>query len=848
MIKIAQIYKGIVELEKHLVESNFDFQTKCLVKIITDSMDKDTALQTAKDMKQMIPNGNIVGMTSASAVIYNGEQLVNETIVIIEVYKKLHIKIRTFSWENKSAQQVAEEVHNAFCYGGTKEKALVNILFSDTYYDVNDFLDSINELTPMIQLAGGIVGDLENQGISGFIFTDTKILENSAIAFVLTGEKERHFIGLSTSMETISPVYEITKVTGSHIDQIENQPALTWMYEHLNIAKDEQLSLEEWCKVANDEYLVHFPLLMEGVTSGTRFVQYLKEEDTLSTYFSKLPNNSKFRVGYIHPKKSIQEGYDIITSMLDSPIESLFVYSCLFRKTYLQNCSKWELTPYINNGICGIFTLGEILYKDGKNTLYNGGCAIIGVSEQDKYIIPSASALEKKEMIDDDVSYFEEKMKKYVLKNGMQKSKLFQTLEKFHLENSVDTFFDANFGLPNIFQYDEDSKTVKFDKVCMLELQTAETIIALAGEEKYYEACRDIIKEMDGMIYDIGHQNTLFAYSVNYKTVALVSPESISEEVFMECVDAMYTSFEYVTSKETDISGVTRFAVVVHQQDMINVGMNTLFANKESQDNFFICDKDMNLELHNRDELVVINLLKRAIDQGNIIPYYQGIHNNSTRQIDKYEALMRIVDTDGKIYTPYHFMDIAKKHKFYNRISQMMIGQVLTDFSDRPESVSINISLYDIVSPNFREWFINKLKDHPTPERVIIEFVETEDYAVLDTLVGFIEEIHNLGVKIAIDDFGAGYSTLSAIVALKPDFLKIDGSIVSKIANDSDSRILLDSIQYLAGKMGTKSIAEYVENGEIQDVLETYGILYSQGYFFSKPAPFVELKELSTIG
>ena len=140
-----------------------------------------------------------------------------------------------------------------------------------------------------------------------------------------------------------------------------------------------------------------------------------------------------------------------------------------------------------------------------------------------------------------------------------------------------------------------------------------------------------------------------------------------------------------------------------------------------------------------------------------------------------------------------------------------------------------------------RNWIIEKLRNHDHPEKVVIEFVETENYSDLDVVLDFAKQIHAVGSKIAIDDFGSGYSTFSTVIEIEPDFLKIDGSIVSKIANNHKSLIILDTVRYLADKMGTEAIAEFVETAEIQRILEEYQISYSQGYYFSKPAPFKEL-------
>ncbi len=241
------------------------------------------------------------------------------------------------------------------------------------------------------------------------------------------------------------------------------------------------------------------------------------------------------------------------------------------------------------------------------------------------------------------------------------------------------------------------------------------------------------------------------------------------------------------------------------------------------------------------EELLVLDLINRAIDHDLVTPFYQGIHNNISSKIDKYESLMRIVDLDEKIYAPFTFMEISKRYKMYNHISRKMIGKVLDDFTLRNEEISINISLYDIDSSSFRRWFIERIAKFPSPERVIIEVVESDDFKDVDVFFEFINQVKALGCKIAIDDFGSGYSTFSTVLQLEPDYIKIDGSIISLLSVDEKSVAVLDTIQYLAEKLGAKTVAEFVENIEIQRILEQYRIAYSQGYYYSKPQPLVDL-------
>ena len=110
-----------------------------------------------------------------------------------------------------------------------------------------------------------------------------------------------------------------------------------------------------------------------------------------------------------------------------------------------------------------------------------------------------------------------------------------------------------------------------------------------------------------------------------------------------------------------------------------------------------------------------------------------------------------------------------------------------------------------------------------------------------ETLLRFVDNIHKLGGKISIDDFGSGYSNLLHVVNIPADYLKIDGSIVKECCRNKSSEglVRLISAWNRMNERDQKIIAEYVENADIQDKLVQYHIDYSQGYLFSKPDPKV---------
>lgn len=172
-----------------------------------------------------------------------------------------------------------------------------------------------------------------------------------------------------------------------------------------------------------------------------------------------------------------------------------------------------------------------------------------------------------------------------------------------------------------------------------------------------------------------------------------------------------------------------------------------------------------------------------------------------------------------------------------------MIDRVLRDFTNRQESVSINISAYDVNSKDFVNWFFRRLGEFPNPVRLTVEFVESEEFRESEEFMVFVNRLRQAGCRISVDDFGTGYSSLEEVIRLEPDYIKVDGSIICGLKDKPKNMILLKTIIYLARQLGLNTIAEFVENEETQELLEQNGVDYSQGYLFSQPNPLGALPD-----
>ena len=149
----------------------------------------------------------------------------------------------------------------------------------------------------------------------------------------------------------------------------------------------------------------------------------------------------------------------------------------------------------------------------------------------------------------------------------------------------------------------------------------------------------------------------------------------------------------------------------------------------------------------------------------------------------------------------------------------------------------MNLSFKDILNYEFIDYLDNALEKLKFEDRnrLVFEILESENLSDYDFLEEFVLKYKKLGVKIAIDDFGSGYSNFIRIIRLKPDYLKIDGSLIKNIDKDNNSYEIVKSIIAFSKTLNIRTIAEYVHSEEIFNLLLELGVDEFQGYYFGKP-------------
>ena len=247
-------------------------------------------------------------------------------------------------------------------------------------------------------------------------------------------------------------------------------------------------------------------------------------------------------------------------------------------------------------------------------------------------------------------------------------------------------------------------------------------------------------------------------------------------------------------------------------------------------------DRQDLLKKEDKNRFIQANrLILDALNEDKIVPYFQGIRDNRTGRINKYEALVRI-EQNGKVFTPFEFLEAAQLSGLMPEITKVMIEKSFRIMQKREDSFSINITEDDLGRNYLPEYIAAKLQEYSiAPKRLIIEILEGISSHGKQSHIKQLNALKALGLCVAIDDFGAEYSNFERIMDLDIDFIKIDAKYIKNIDTDSKSYEIAKSIANFAKNSNILCVAEFVHSKSVQEVVEELKIEYSQGYYFDEP-------------
>lgn len=270
--------------------------------------------------------------------------------------------------------------------------------------------------------------------------------------------------------------------------------------------------------------------------------------------------------------------------------------------------------------------------------------------------------------------------------------------------------------------------------------------------------------------------------------------------------------------------------------DLARAADVAMYHAKTERKGFFIYDPEQD---HNSlERLERIQALRQTIQQGNFLIQYQPILSMAERKIQKWEALVRWPHVSKGLLRPHEFIPLAEETGLIGDLDLSVLRQALHDHAVLGGELTVNFSAVTLAHPNWVREVVKALVDSKmSPSSLWLEITESALLPERQKWLSGLVALRGLGVRVALDDFGMGYSSISHLREVPIDLVKIDKIFVQEIGHNPASEDILRAVLQLAEAFGLKTLAEGVENRQQLEWLAQEGCHFVQGYYVGLPMP-----------
>ena len=406
-------------------------------------------------------------------------------------------------------------------------------------------------------------------------------------------------------------------------------------------------------------------------------------------------------------------------------------------------------------------------------------------------------------------------------------------------------YIDELTNLKNRTALEDDIKNDDFVSIALIDIDAFDDINELYG----FSTGNLVLIEVAKVLNEFAMKYNVNVYRFYGNVYCLADKRMMGFSRYDEFINELCTLFKnraiHIEELSLDIFISITLGISIAQEEPIKTAGIALKKAKKNNMKFFVYNNEIDTKDVIKKSMHWREKIKIAIEQSDVVPFYQPIFNRNN-EIVKYETLMRIKDknSDGEVIylSPYLFLDVSIKTKQYLQLSDQVISKALKDLSKTQKQLSLNLSFKDILDSDFVTSLDKNLDkiDNEKKEQIVFEILESDyitDYSLLED---FVIKYRNQGIKIAIDDFGTGYSNFAHILKIRPNYIKIDGSLIKNINTDKNSFELVKSIIDFSKALNIKVIAEFVHSKDVYDAILDLGVDEFQGFYLGEPSPNIE--------
>jgi len=238
-----------------------------------------------------------------------------------------------------------------------------------------------------------------------------------------------------------------------------------------------------------------------------------------------------------------------------------------------------------------------------------------------------------------------------------------------------------------------------------------------------------------------------------------------------------------------------------------------------------------------RKNMVIAEQVKQALRDDRLVLSFQPIVCCETHEVAFHECLLRMIQPDGEVVAAGVFMPIVEELGLVRLIDRRVLDLAVQTMRDYPEArLAMNVSGLTAGDRSWLRHVVGLLRNEPgIAQRLTVEITETAGLEDVEECAKFVATLRKLGCRVALDDFGAGYTSFRHLKTLAVDMVKIDGSFVRDLMQNPGNLIFIRSLLDLARNFNLDTVAECVEVPEQAEMLRKEGVRFLQGWAFGKP-------------
>lgn len=510
-----------------------------------------------------------------------------------------------------------------------------------------------------------------------------------------------------------------------------------------------------------------------------------------------------------------QESFDIVLTDLNMPrMNGLELIEYIKKRNFQQKIvvlSAYSDVEYllqsINSGVDG-YILKPLDFSVFFNVLYKVARYVRLERENQEY-----------------KRYLEQKIESYKKEIEEKNRELLQKLQ-----------YDTLTRLPNKMKLllDFEKQKERYSYLIYIDIDNMNFINLNFGFEEGDRTIVAIAKKIEQLL---GKRYQL--YRVMSDEFAIIMEES--EEIAYKLAKIIHKNIQKFTIPNIGINPTITVALIPITEQKLSLERAQLTikkAREKKRNNLLVFEEKFLEEFKKKDIVFWIRKVQIALHKKDIVPYFQPIVDAKTKKVEKFEVLARMKD-GAKTVSPFYFIPAAKVSGHLPEITKIILQRSFERFSPLPYQFSINVTEHDFQEQYLCKylWKLSK-KYNVAPDRVVLEILENI-HSQNEEIEEQINEIKELGFQIAIDDFGTEGSNFLRLHSLPVDYIKIDGTFIKDIDTNQESLQIVKTIINYSKMKQIKTIAEFVHNQSVANVVQELGVDYMQGYYYGEPREYL---------